>query len=64
MKEIPDFQSPIYLNLKALLYGVEALELRAFFVVAVVVLCAAVTACMLPAMRASRVDPIEALRTE
>ncbi|HSB26696.1 MAG TPA: ABC transporter permease [Pyrinomonadaceae bacterium] len=50
--------------LQTTLYGVEALELRAFFVVAVVLLCAALIACMLPAMRASRVDPIEALRSE
>lgn len=50
--------------LQSTLYGVEALDLRAFTAVAFVLLMAALLACLLPALRASRVDPIEALRAE
>jgi putative ABC transport system permease protein len=50
--------------LQSTLYGVEALDVYAFLVVAVVLLCAAMFASLLPALRASRVDPIEALRSE
>ena len=50
--------------LQSTLYGVEALDVYAFLVVAVVLLCAAMIASLLPALRASRVDPIEALRSE
>ena len=50
--------------LQTTLYGVEALDLRAFTAVGVVLLIAALLACLLPALRASRVDPIEALRAE
>jgi putative ABC transport system permease protein len=50
--------------LQTTLYGVEALDLRAFAAVAIVLLLAALMACLLPALRASRVDPIEALRSE
>ena len=50
--------------LQTTLYGVEALDLQAFLVVAFVLLVAALIASLLPALRASRVDPIEALRSE
>jgi len=50
--------------LQSTLYGVQALDLRAFGAVAFVLLMAALLACLLPALRASRVDPIEALRAE
>ena len=50
--------------LRSTLYGVEALDLRAFTVVAFVLLASAMLACLVPALRASRVDPIEALRAE
>jgi putative ABC transport system permease protein len=51
-------------TLRSTLYGVEALEFRAFAAVALVLLLAALLACLLPALRASKVDPIEALRSE
>ena len=50
--------------LKSTLFGVEALDLRAFGFVVLVLLVAALLACLLPALRASRVDPIVALRSE
>jgi predicted permease len=48
--------------MQSTLYGVEALDVRAFGVVALVLLVAALLACFLPAWRASRVEPMEALR--
>ena len=46
------------------LYGVPALDVRAFSVVFLLLLCAAWVACLVPAWRASRVEPLDALRHE
>ena len=47
-----------------LLYGVAAVEPAIFAVTVLVLATAALGACLLPAWRASRVDPLEALRHE
>jgi putative ABC transport system permease protein len=50
--------------MQSTLFGVAAFDVRAFGVVALVLLVAALLACFLPAWRASRVEPMEALRDE
>jgi predicted permease len=48
----------------ALLYGVEARDLATFFTVPVVLAVTALLATIAPALRATRVDPITALRSD
>jgi predicted permease len=50
--------------MQSTLYGVSALDIGAFSAVTFVLLAAALLACYLPARRASRVDPMVALRDE
>jgi len=50
--------------MKSMLYGVGAIDLAAFFAVAIVLLAAALAACLIPARRAAKVDPMVALRYE
>jgi putative ABC transport system permease protein len=50
--------------MQSTLYGVGAMDVRAFGAVACVLLVAALVACLVPAWRASRVEPIVALRYE
>ena len=50
--------------LRTLLYGVEPVDPLTFSAVPVMLALAALVACWLPAMRASRSDPMQALRSE
>jgi putative ABC transport system permease protein len=47
-----------------LLYGVQPLDVSVFAGVTVILLAVAIAACGLPAWRASRLDPVQALRVE
>ena len=50
--------------MQSTLYGVGTIDLGAFCAVAIVLLASAVLACYLPARRATRIDPMVALRYE
>jgi len=50
--------------IQSILYGVHPADLTTFLVVSVVLAAVAITAAYLPARRASRVDPMVALRYE
>jgi ABC-type antimicrobial peptide transport system permease subunit len=50
--------------LGALLYGVSALDPIAYAVAAGILLAVAAVACLAPAISASRVDPLRALRAD
>ena len=50
--------------MQSTLHGVGAIDIQAFGAVSLLLLVAALLACLLPALRASRVEPIEALRHE
>lgn len=51
-------------SLETLLFGVESLDPVTFAIVPLVALAVALAACAIPALRATRVDPISALRHE
>ena len=49
-------------SLSAFLYGVAAYDVASFIVVPVVLAAVAIVACLVPARRAARIDPLRALR--
>ena len=51
-------------GMQSTLYGVGKIDLAVFGLVALVLLLAAVIACLLPAVRAASVQPMQALRAE
>jgi ABC-type antimicrobial peptide transport system permease subunit len=50
--------------LKSMLYQTQPLDPAVFAAVATTLLLVAAVACLVPAWRASRLDPMQALRTE
>jgi putative ABC transport system permease protein len=53
-----------YGRMAGLLFGVSAMDLRALLGVPILLLAVTLLACYLPARRAMRIDPVEALRHE
>jgi putative ABC transport system permease protein len=51
-------------GIQSTLYGIGKLDLSVFISVALVLLLAAVFACLIPARRAASVEPMQALRAE
>jgi predicted permease len=50
--------------LQTQLFGITAHDPRTFITVAVLLFCAAIAGCLVPARRATRIDPMTALRSE
>jgi putative ABC transport system permease protein len=51
-------------GLRSMLFGVEPWDISVFLVISAVMLVSGLTASVIPARRATKVDPVEALRSE
>jgi ABC-type antimicrobial peptide transport system permease subunit len=51
-------------SLRTFIYGIRATDPLTFIAMAIALIAVAVVACWVPARRATRVDPLVALRTE
>ena len=49
-------------HLTTLLFGVKPIDTTTFIVVAIVLAAVVLVACLVPARRAAKVDPLEALK--
>jgi predicted permease len=50
--------------IRSLLYDVQPWDASVFACVAIILMCVAIAACLVPALQASRLDPMQALRNE
>jgi putative ABC transport system permease protein len=50
--------------IRSVLYGTSPLDATVFLLVIVTLLLSSITACLVPAWRASRIDPMKAIRSE
>src|SRR5262249_41384997 len=50
--------------IRSVLYGTSPLDATVFFLVTVTLLLSSTVACLVPAWRAARIDPVRAIRSE
>jgi len=50
--------------IRSLLFGVQVTDPAVLCTVAIILMAVGITACLIPAFRATRIDPVEALGTD